>query len=78
MLAPPGCKWDNPLWAAKKAAKEIGSKDDIWLCLDSQQDYHQCGRYEFAIDVYRFRSLGEFQVNHCYRQFLVKEDKRIH
>ena len=34
--APKNCKWNTPLVAANKPAKEKGEKDDIRLCLDAR------------------------------------------
>ncbi len=34
--APPGCRWNSPILAAKKSAKEVGEVDDIRVCIDSR------------------------------------------
>ena len=32
--APPGCRWNSPILAAKKSGKEVGEPDDIRVCID--------------------------------------------
>jgi hypothetical protein len=34
--APPGCRWNSPILAAKKSGKEVGESDDIRVCINSR------------------------------------------